>query len=108
MQYVDHEVARLACFEVFEELTRYLTHRYPEVFQLNGNTLWNTVTGESFQSPAPNAKRAMVTAAKPLQDDLVIMGLNDDGHYHIDGGAVCLPGAILSGKASEVHESYLR
>jgi hypothetical protein len=34
----------------------------------------------------------MVTAAKLVQDDLVVMVLNDDGQYHIDAGAVCLPG----------------
>jgi hypothetical protein len=34
----------------------------------------------------------MVTAAKLVQDDLVLMVENDDGQYHIDAGAVCLPG----------------
>ncbi|KNG47518.1 wlm domain-containing protein [Stemphylium lycopersici] len=92
VQYVDNEVTRLACFEVLEELTQYLTHRYPDVFQLNGSILRNTVTRESFPYPAPNPTEAMVTAAKLVQDDLVIMVLNDDGQYHIDAGAVCLPG----------------
>ncbi|KAI5371386.1 hypothetical protein J4E82_009916 [Alternaria postmessia] len=92
VQYVDNEVTRLACFEVLEELTQYLTHRYPEVFQLQGNILRNTITAEEFQYPASNPTEAMVTAAKLVQDDLVVMVLNDDGHYHIDAGAVCLPG----------------
>ncbi|KAH6859721.1 hypothetical protein CUC08_Gglean009665 [Alternaria sp. MG1] len=92
VQYVDNEVTRLACFEVLEELTQYLTHRYPEVFQLHGNILRNTITAEEFQYPASNPTEAMVTAAKLVQDDLVVMVLNDDGHYHIDAGAVCLPG----------------
>ncbi|RYN21784.1 hypothetical protein AA0113_g10014 [Alternaria arborescens] len=92
VQYVDNEVTRLACFEVLEELTQYLTHRYPEVFQLHGNILRNTITAEEFQYPASTPREAMVTAAKLVQDDLVVMVLNDDGHYHIDAGAVCLPG----------------
>lgn len=92
VQYVDNEVTRLACFEVYEELTKYLTHRYPEVFQLHNNTLHNTVTGDEFPYPALTPKEAMVTAAKLVQDDLVLMVKNDDGQYHIDGGAVTLPG----------------
>lgn len=92
VQYVDNEATRLACFEVLDELTRYLTHRYPEVFQLYNGHIHNTVTGERFKYPAANPTEAMVVAAKLVQDDLVIMVKNDDGHYHIDGGAVCLPG----------------
>jgi hypothetical protein len=92
VQYVDNEVTRLACFEVLEELTQYLTQRYPEVFQLHSGLIHNTVTGEQFQYPAATPKEAMVTAAKLVQDDLVIMVENDDGQYHIDAGAVCLPG----------------
>jgi hypothetical protein len=92
VQYVDNEVTRLACFEVLEELTQYLTKRYPEVFQLHSGILHNTVTGERFQYPAETPKEAMITAAKLVQDDLVVMVENDDGQYHIDAGAVCLPG----------------
>ena len=51
VDYVDNEVTRLACFEVLDELTQYLTHRYPEVFQSVGNTIRNLVTGEEFQYP---------------------------------------------------------
>lgn len=52
VDYVDNEVTRLACFEVLDELTQYLTHRYPEIFQLEGNTIRNLVTKEEFQYPA--------------------------------------------------------
>jgi hypothetical protein len=70
VSYVDNAPTRLACFEVLEELTQYLTHRYPDVFQLHGNTLSNTVTGEKFQYPVSTPTEAMVTAAKLVQDDL--------------------------------------
>jgi hypothetical protein len=92
VQYVDNEPTRLACFEVLDELTQYVTHRYPDVFQLRNGYIHNTVTGEELQYPAANPTQAMVTAAKLVQDDLVIMVENDDGQYHIDAGAVCLPG----------------
>ena len=52
VKYVDNAVTRDACFEVYEELVRYLTHRYPGVFQLKDNTLHNTLTEEKFQYPA--------------------------------------------------------
>ncbi|KAH6869130.1 hypothetical protein B0T10DRAFT_611650 [Thelonectria olida] len=92
VQYVDNAVTRDACFEVLEELTKYLTGRYPKIFQLEDNTLQNTLTGERFSYPAATPTEALTTAAKLVQDDLVVMVENDDGHYHLDAGAVCLPG----------------
>ncbi|RSL89154.1 hypothetical protein CEP52_014996 [Fusarium oligoseptatum] len=76
VQYVNNAVTRDACFEVLEELTSYLTARYPKIFQLKG----------------ANPTDAMTIAAKLVQDDLIIMVENDDGQYHLDAGAVCLPG----------------
>ncbi|KAF2850214.1 hypothetical protein T440DRAFT_468575 [Plenodomus tracheiphilus IPT5] len=92
VQYVENDVTQLACFEVLDELTQYLTHRYPDVFQLQQGHIHNTVTGERFAYPVASPKEAMVIAAKLVQDDLVIMVENADGQYHIDAGAVCLPG----------------
>lgn len=99
VDYVDNEITRLACFEVLDELTQYLTHRYPEIFELGGNTIRNLVTGEDFPYPAgewqssriwpmhlyfltdirltANPTQAMATAAKLVQDDLVLMVEND-------------------------------
>lgn len=87
VQYVDNAVTRDACFEVLEELTAYLTARYPKIFQLSDGKLRNSLTGEAFDYPASmytyhvveftdnsgNPKEAMATAAKLVQDDLVIM-----------------------------------
>ncbi|RKL28328.1 hypothetical protein BFJ72_g12559 [Fusarium proliferatum] len=67
VQYVDNAVTRDACFEVLEELTSYLTVRYPKIFQLSNGILRNTLTKEEFNYPA-------------------------NGQYHLDAGAVCLPG----------------
>ncbi|KAM0340604.1 hypothetical protein ACHAPU_010441 [Fusarium lateritium] len=92
VQYVDNAVTRDACFEVLEELTAYLTARYPKIFQLSDGLLRNTLTGEAFSYPASNPQEAMATAAKLVQDDLVIMVEEEDGEYHLDAGAVCLPG----------------
>ncbi|KAF4985800.1 hypothetical protein FGRMN_11092 [Fusarium graminum] len=106
VQYVDNAVTRDACFEVLEELTVYLTARYPKIFQLSDGILHNTLTGEAFTYPASNPQEAMATAAKLVQDDLVIMVEEEgmsvaqvvfkanllDGEYHLDAGAVCLPG----------------
>ncbi|KAM0218076.1 hypothetical protein ACHAQD_007012 [Fusarium lateritium] len=92
VQYVDNAVTRDACFEVLEELTAYLTARYPKIFQLSDGILRNTLTDEAFNYPASNPKEAMATAAKLVQDDLVIMVEEEDGECHLDAGAVCLPG----------------
>ncbi|OAA37820.1 hypothetical protein ISF_09905 [Cordyceps fumosorosea ARSEF 2679] len=92
VQYVDNAVTREACFEVLEELAKYLTARYPKIFQCSDGSLANTLTGETFEYPATTPTEALTTAAKLVQDDLVLMIENDDGNYHLDAGAVCLPG----------------
>lgn len=52
VKYVDNAVTRLACHELYEELVRYLTHRYPDVYRLDGGKVHNSLTGEAFAFPA--------------------------------------------------------
>ncbi|KAL4755983.1 heme-dependent oxidative N-demethylase family protein [Aspergillus foveolatus] len=92
IKHVDNEVTKHACFELYEELVQYLVHRYPKVFRLSANTVHNALTGETFRFPAQTPFEAPSSSALLVQDDLVIMVENDDGHYHLDAGAVCLPG----------------
>jgi hypothetical protein len=111
VKYLDNPVVRDACFEVYEELNEYLIHRYPKVFQNNGKSLRNTLTGE--QHPYPASKRHLSTpnlhdcaafgtdyqcegspeealscAALLVQDDLVLM-VEEDGSYS-QGGKLTL------------------
>lgn len=55
VKYVDNATTRAACFEVYEELAQFLSHRYPTVFRLEDNQLFNTATGELFRYPAGEA-----------------------------------------------------
>lgn len=52
VNYQDDAVTRDACFEMLEELTKYLTHRYPRIFRLENGVLHNSVTGERLRYPA--------------------------------------------------------
>jgi hypothetical protein len=52
IRYVDNAVTRDACFEMLEELAKYLSNRYPGVFELGQETICNKVTGEVFRYPA--------------------------------------------------------
>lgn len=52
VKYVDNEVTKDACFEVYEELATFLTHRYPKIFQRKENIIHNTLTNEYFPYPA--------------------------------------------------------
>jgi hypothetical protein len=98
VQYVNNAVTQDACFEVLEELTKYLTGRYPKIFQVDDKALRNTLTGQKFNYPARKESpipcpmsmawarlttpatptEALTTAAKLVQDDLVIMVENND------------------------------
>jgi hypothetical protein len=51
VQYYDDAVTEDACFEMLEELTKYLTHRYPRIFRLADGVLHNTVTRERLRYP---------------------------------------------------------
>ncbi|KAJ5678576.1 uncharacterized protein N7477_004209 [Penicillium maclennaniae] len=90
VKYVDNALTRDACFELNEELVRYLVHRYPNIYRLEGGKVHNSLTGEEFAFPAATPDEALATSALLVQDDLVIMIL--DGEYHLDAAAVCLPG----------------
>ncbi|KAF4305565.1 hypothetical protein GTA08_BOTSDO06176 [Botryosphaeria dothidea] len=92
VQCADDERTRDACYETLEELVRFLTHRYPKVFWLDGGRLGNEATGEVFSWPAGSPTEALVVAAKLVQDDVILMVERDDGQFHLDAGAVCLPG----------------
>ncbi|BCS17190.1 heme-dependent oxidative N-demethylase family protein [Aspergillus puulaauensis] len=92
VKYVDNATTKAACFEVYEELAQFLKHRYPTVFKLKDNQLFNTATGEIFRYPASTPTEALATAGKLVQDDLILMVENDDGQYHLDAACVCLPG----------------
>lgn len=52
VKYVDNAVTRDACFELNEELVRYLVHRYPDVYRLKAGKVHNSLTGEEFSFPA--------------------------------------------------------
>ncbi|KAF5662521.1 hypothetical protein FCIRC_11486 [Fusarium circinatum] len=119
VKFVDTPELRLACFEVYDEVTGYLTERYPNIFSIADGFLRNAVTGGKFAHPpsmslalfAPlpqfyffsgqrfadriplaDPHTAMANAALCVQEDLIIMAKEDDGQYHLDGAAVCLPG----------------
>ncbi|KAK4936117.1 hypothetical protein LTR10_022961 [Elasticomyces elasticus] len=92
VQYLDNPTVRDACIETYEEITMYLTRRYPKVFQLKGGFVHNVATGEQFAFPEADPAQALAHAALMVQDDLVLMVEEEDGQYHLDAGAVCLPG----------------
>lgn len=43
VKYVDNATTKDACFEVYEELVPYLTHRRPKIFHLEGGKVYNTL-----------------------------------------------------------------
>jgi hypothetical protein len=52
VKYVDNAMTRDACLELYEELVRYLTHRYPKIYRLEGDKVHNSLTNEKFAFPA--------------------------------------------------------
>jgi hypothetical protein len=52
IKYVDQPPIKDACFELYDELARYLTHRYPKIFNLKDGILRNSLTNEEFCYPA--------------------------------------------------------
>jgi len=79
--------------ELLDELATFLAGRYPRDFSRTATSV--TVLGERYELPnggEPDAaERALKVAALLVQDDLVIM-MDTDGEYFLEGGAVCLAG----------------
>jgi hypothetical protein len=48
VQFVDNEKTRAACYEVYEEIVKFLARRYPDIFSIKGNHVHNALTGEAF------------------------------------------------------------
>jgi hypothetical protein len=84
--------------ELLEELTEYLTERYPSMFKRTDVGLDNLLTGESFDTRSDHltvngAKESpMQLSARLIQDDLAIMFEKEDGQYYLLAGAILLAG----------------
>ncbi|KAL7765632.1 hypothetical protein ACKLNR_003548 [Fusarium oxysporum f. sp. zingiberi] len=51
VKFLDTPQLRLACFEVYDEMTGYMTERYPKIFTIADGFLRNAGTGEKFAHP---------------------------------------------------------
>ena len=84
--------------ELLEELTAYLTERYPSMFARTPVGLDNLLTHESFDTrPAHltvngTKESPMQLCARLIQDDLAIMFEKADGQYYLLAGAILLAG----------------
>jgi hypothetical protein len=82
--------------ELLEELSAYLSERYPSMFRKTEVGVDNIVTNESFNinELTMNGKKEdpMQLSARLIQDDLAIMFEKEDGQYYLLAGAILLAG----------------
>lgn len=84
--------------ELLEELTDYLTERYPSMFQRTPVGLDNLLTGEKFDTRATHLtvngipESPMQLSARLIQDDLALMFEKPDGQSYLLAGAILLAG----------------
>lgn len=82
--------------ELLEELSGYLSERYPSMFQATEVGIDNLVTHESFNITdlTMNGQKEdpMQLCARLVQDDLAIMFEKEDGQYYLLAGAILLAG----------------
>ena len=82
--------------ELLEELSAYLSERYPSVFKKTDVGVDNILTKESFnvKELTMNGKKEdpMQLNARLIQDDLAIMFEKEDGQYYLLAGAILLAG----------------
>ena len=82
--------------ELLEELSAYLSERYPSMFKKTDVGVDNVLTGESFnvKELTMNGEREdpMQLSARLIQDDLAIMFEKEDGQYYLQAGAILLAG----------------
>ena len=82
--------------ELLEELSAYLSERYPSMFRKTDVGVDNIVTNESFnvEDLTMNGSKEdpMQLSARLIQDDLAIMYEKEDGQYYLLAGAILLAG----------------
>lgn len=82
--------------ELLEELSAYLSERYPSMFRRTAVGVDNMVTNESFDVKrlTMNGQKEdpMQLCARLVQDDLAIMFEREDGQYYLLAGAILLAG----------------
>lgn len=87
-----------ATLELLDELTAYLTERYPQMFKRTPVGLTNLLTNEDFDTrptylTVNGVKESpMSLSARLIQDDLAIMIEKPDGQYYLLAGAILLAG----------------
>lgn len=82
--------------ELFEELSAYLSERYPSMFKKTEVGVDNVITGEKFnikeRTMNGNKEDPMQLCARLIQDDLAIMFEGEDGQYYLRAAAILLAG----------------
>ena len=98
VQVVPDPAVYAATLELLEELTAYLTERYPTMFHRTPIGLTNLLTSEVFDTRPTHLtingvpESPMQLSARLIQDDLAIMFERPDGHSYLLAGAILLPG----------------
>ncbi|VBB82430.1 Conserved hypothetical protein [Yarrowia lipolytica] len=98
--------------ELVDELSRYLTCRYPSLFKFTSpGIMSNLYTGEVFDLRSrPWKEDPMTMCGKWLQDDLAVMIEGEDGLYYLKAGSIMLSGFWrltdkLNMSLAEIHTS---
>ncbi|GFF64243.1 hypothetical protein IFM47457_00634 [Aspergillus lentulus] len=94
VRYVDNAVTRHTCFEVYEELAKYLVQCYPMIFLLEGCATSFLVQDDLVQ--------VIKNEASPIERRTVHHTTELDGQYHLDAAAVCRPCLAISGEIQRV------
>ncbi|KAK9803663.1 hypothetical protein WJX72_009392 [[Myrmecia] bisecta] len=84
-----HPGSEAACLEMLQLLAKYLPQQYPELFTLDGHTLYAHAAGEQFDVRDPGID-PLEACARLVQEDLCIMQ-EVDGQVTFTAGAVLFP-----------------
>ncbi|CAL8576620.1 hypothetical protein XPA_002491 [Xanthoria parietina] len=80
-------------YELLEEFSDYLSHRYPSLFKRTAVGIDNLLTGEQFNIvERPLKQDPMQMAARLIQDDFALLLEKPDGQYYLSAGAIVMPG----------------
>ena len=76
--------------ELLETMADYLPRTFPDQFEKQGRILTNNLTGDVFDLDHLQDDPIRV-AAQLVQEDLVLIHPDEEGHYRVTSGAVCFP-----------------
>lgn len=93
-----NEIVDPAIAELYQEIMDFLPRRYPTIFELRGDSLYNKVTDQCYpiNFARLNPLSMLRNLGENVEEDFYIMCPDSNNELRLQGYIACFPGGFLS------------